>query len=140
MAEAVLRESIAGRQFAELLTVGRDDLQRDVLSRLGERSAGLGLALDGLTVHDLHPPAEVVDAYHAVARAMEDRDRQINDADADATRTRRAAEAAALGTVRTADAQAAEKVGASKCQRQRRRRVAHGPVDARPGRRGPADR
>ena len=109
-AEAVLREAVAARPFAELLTVGRGALQRDVLTRLGERAAGLGLAIDGLTVHDLHPPAEVVDAHHAVARALEDRDRQIHEAHAAATRTRRAAEAAALHTVRTADAQASERV------------------------------
>jgi Cu+-exporting ATPase len=109
-AEAVLRESVAGRPFADLLTIGRGQLQTDVLKRLGVRTAGLGLAMDGLTVHDLHPPAEVVDAHHAVARALEDRDRQVHEAHAAATRTRRAAEAAALQIVRNADAQATERV------------------------------
>ena len=94
-AEAVLRESFAGRPFADLLTVGRGSLQQDVMTRIGDRTTGLGLVVDGLTMHDLHPPAEVVDAHHAVARALEDRDRQIYEAAAAATRTRRAAESTA---------------------------------------------
>jgi Cu+-exporting ATPase len=109
-AEAVMRESIAARPFGELLTVGRGSLEQDVSRRLRERVVGLGLTVDGLTVHDLHPPAEVVDSYHAVARALEDRDRQIHEARAAATRTGRAAEAAGLQTVRSAEAQATERV------------------------------
>jgi Cu+-exporting ATPase len=109
-AEAVLRESVAGRPFADLLTAGRGSLQQDVMTRIGDRTTGLGLVVDGLTMHDLHPPAEVVGAHHAVARALEDRDRQIHEAAAAATRTRRAAESMALRTVRTADAQASERV------------------------------
>jgi Cu+-exporting ATPase len=112
--ESVLREEVAGRPFAELLTVGRGSLQQDVAARLGAKAGGLGLAMDGVTVHDLHPPAEVVHSYHAVARALEDRDRQINEAHAAATRTRRAAEAAALKSVRSADGQAVERIALAK--------------------------
>src|SRR5262249_15137283 len=48
-------------------------------------SAGLGIALDGIAVIDLHPPGEVVESYYEVARAMERRDQAINDALKDAT-------------------------------------------------------
>jgi Cu+-exporting ATPase len=113
-AEAVLREAVAGRPFGDLLTAERGSLSYAVLSRLSERTAGLGLHVDGLVVHDLHPPAEVVDSYHDVARAIEDRDRQFNDAMAAATRTRRAAEAAALQTVRTAEGKAADQIALAK--------------------------
>jgi Cu+-exporting ATPase len=112
--EAVLREEVAGRPFAELLTIGRGSLQQAATRRLAARAATLGLTIDGLTVHDLHPPAEVVDSYHAVARALEDRDRQVNDAFAAATHTRRAAEAAALRIVRAADGGAVERVATAK--------------------------
>jgi heavy metal translocating P-type ATPase len=112
--EAVLREAVAGRPFADLLTVGRASLSQDLLPRIGERAVGLGFAVDGLAVHDLHPPAEVVDAYHDVARALEDRDRQINEAEAAATRTRRAVAASALRTVRDAEGRSAEQVALAK--------------------------
>ncbi len=84
-AESVLREVVAGRPFHELLTAQRAALARDVLARLDERCRqhgpdGLGIRLDGLALHDLHPPQEVVPAYYEVTRAMEARDREINQA------------------------------------------------------------
>jgi hypothetical protein len=113
--EAVLREVVAGRAFLELLTIPRDQFQRDVLARLDRRCAaygehGLGIRLEGLTLHDLHPPQEVVEAYHDVAKAMERHDQRINTAQAEALKTRRQAEAKALQTVRTAEAEANRKV------------------------------
>ncbi len=116
-AEAVLREEVAGRPFAGLLTAGRGQFQDEVFDRLRRRAAGPGLELDGLALHDLHPPAEVVEAYHNVARALEQRDRQVHEALATATRTRREAETAALRTVREAESRAAESVALAEAAR-----------------------
>lgn len=113
-AEAVLRELVASYRFLELLTTRRADLERAALERLNRRLAGaagggLGVALDGFTLHDLHPPPEVVNAYHSVAKAIQERDRAINDATADALRIRRRAEEEADRVLKraTADAHAA---------------------------------
>jgi Cu+-exporting ATPase len=83
LAESVLREAVAGRSFADLLTAGRGKLQEDVLERLRQRcraygTDGLGIQVEGLSLHDLHPPQEVVEDYYKVIRAMEDRDRMVN--------------------------------------------------------------
>ena len=72
----------------------------------GTRRGGLGVALDGFTLHDLHPPPEVVSSYHAVAKAIQERDRVINEAEADALRTRRRAEEEADRVLKRADADA----------------------------------
>src|SRR5262249_11823267 len=58
----------------------------------------------------LHPPQEVVPAYHDVARAMEAKERQKNEAEAQALGKVRAARAGALQIVRQAEAAACEKV------------------------------
>jgi Cu+-exporting ATPase len=116
-AEALLREEVAGRPFVELLTVDRGHFQGQVLDRLRRRATGLGLGVDGLALHDLHPPAEVVEAYHNVARALESRDRQVNEAQAAATRTRREAVANALRTVRETEGRAAELVALARAAR-----------------------
>jgi Cu+-exporting ATPase len=84
-AESVLRETVAGRPFIELLTAGRARLQEDVLARLEARcrqygGGGLGIHLDGFALHDLHPPQEVVSNYHQVTEAMEVRNRLMNEA------------------------------------------------------------
>ena len=69
-----------------------------------------GVKLDGVTVHDLHPPAEVVNAYHAVAEAIQNRDRAVNEATADATRAKRRAEEDAFKLVHQAEADASRKL------------------------------
>ena len=73
-AESALRQIVAARPFLELLTSGREQFQKDVLAELQKRCrdygpGGLGIDFDGLTVRDLHPPLEVVDAFHDVTRA-----------------------------------------------------------------------
>ena len=109
--EAVLRELVAGRRFQEMLTSRRADLERDALDRLRRRidalaEGGIGVALDGFTLHDLHPPPEVVNSYHAVAQAIQERDRAINEAEADALRLKRRAEEEADRVLKRADAEA----------------------------------
>jgi Cu+-exporting ATPase len=87
-AESVLRETVAGRPFIDLLTSGRSEFQDVVLARLDARCRqigpeGLGIRLDGFALHDLHPPQEVVPQYHQVTEAMETRNRLINEAEAE---------------------------------------------------------
>jgi Cu+-exporting ATPase len=109
--EAVLREQAAGETFLELLTVRRAIFQRELLVRLAERlksfgDSGLGITIDGLALRDLHPPASVVPAFHAVAMAAEQRDKTIMEAEADALRIRRESESAANKLERDAEAAA----------------------------------
>lgn len=116
--ESCIREQAAGAQFEHLLTSDRVEFERRVLRQLAAAlPPGLGVALDGLTVHDLHPPAEVVDAYHAVAAAIQQRDRAVNDAEADAIRVRRRAADDALHMVRIAGADAAQRVAIANAER-----------------------
>jgi Cu+-exporting ATPase len=114
-AESVLREVVAGVPMSDLLTRERGAFQREVLHRLEQRCresrpGGLGLRLEGVALHDLHPPQEVVGAYHEVTRAMEMHDRLINQAQADRITRRREQEARSLQTVRQAEADRFEKV------------------------------
>ncbi len=119
--EATVRGLIAGRPFLELLTAGRARFQADVLERLRRRCADyeLGIELDGFALHDLHPPAEVVPAYHAVTRAMEDYEKKVKDAEADALKAERTAEADAVRTRAEARAAHAETVNQAQAERDR---------------------
>jgi Cu+-exporting ATPase len=114
-AESVLREQVACLSFTEILTTDRGALQAQVLKELERRCAacgpeGLGIRLEGVALHDLHPPQEVVRAYHDVTKAMEDRDRRVNQAEAEALAMVRAQEGQNLQIVRRAEAARAEKV------------------------------
>ena len=121
-AESVLREKAAGRTFDNLLTVDRAAFQQEVLERLRERCTsygahGLGVRLDGVSLHDLHPPQEVVAAYHSVTRAMEARDRRVNDAKAQAVSNENAQLAATRRDIRVATAERDAKVRLVRAQR-----------------------
>jgi Cu+-exporting ATPase len=120
-AEAVLRELVSGERFAALLTSDRERFSDEALRRLRQRCEeygprGLGVAVEGVALHDLHPPQEVVPAYHEVTRAMEERDRRINQARAAALRQERKQEGESLATVRAAEAEKHAKIAAAQAQ------------------------
>jgi Cu+-exporting ATPase len=111
--ESVLRDNVAGESFLELLTTNREQFQRATLARVRQRCGeygSLGIRLEGLALHDLHPPQEVVPDYHRVTEAMEKRDRQVNEAEADRIWKRRQAAAAAEELAKRARAAAREVV------------------------------
>jgi len=113
--ESELRAMVAGRPFLGLLTYERGQFQKDVLQRVEARckalpSPGLGIEFDGVSILDLHPPGEVVDAYYEVAKAMERRDQKINEAEEEATRKRKTAEGDIVRILAQARAASAEKI------------------------------
>jgi Cu+-exporting ATPase len=114
-AESVLRETVAGRTFAELLTSNRGPIQEKALERLRRRCAeygdnGIGIRLEGLDLHDLHPPQDVVSAYHDVTRAMEKRDLLVNLGEEKVLRDERRQQADGLKQVREAEAESQKKI------------------------------
>jgi hypothetical protein len=70
-----------------------------------------------VALHDLHPPQEVVRAYHDVTRAMETRDLLVNRAEADALMAVRVQEGKNLEVVRQAEAAKVEKVRQAEARR-----------------------
>ena len=114
-AESVLRERIGSKTFAELLTADRARFHAEVLERLRRRCddygpSGLGIALDGIALHDLHPPQEVVADYHEVTKAMERRDQRINQATAAALMNERLQEGANYKVVKDAEIAKLQKI------------------------------
>ena len=106
---------LAGQQLTDLLTTQRDNIQREVVVRLQKRSneCNLGIHIEGFALHDLHPPLVVVGAYYEVTKAMEIRDKTINDARADAVSTVGKAEADYLRRVTSAEVAKAKEVADS---------------------------
>jgi Cu+-exporting ATPase len=121
-AESVLREVVAGRRFQEILTSRRAEVEREALDRLRRRldaaaTGGVGVEVDGFTLHDLHPPPGVVESYHKVAKAIQERDRTINEADADAIKKVRQAQEEANRVLKRAEADAHTKRESAKADR-----------------------
>jgi Cu+-exporting ATPase len=122
VAETTLRELVAGRAFLELLTERRASFQAEVFARYRQRLeqpefANLGIQLHGLTIQDVHPPSEVVGAYHSVAKAIQARDEQINKAEAQATQLRKQAEEEAVRELTETEAAVRDKLETAKVAR-----------------------
>ncbi len=121
-AESVLRETVAGRTFGELLTSDRGNFQENALERLRGRcreygDKGMGIHLEGLDLHDLHPPQDVVAAYHEVTRAMEKRDQLVNEAEEVVLREERKQQAESVKLVRQAEADRLKTILLAEAQR-----------------------
>ena len=121
-AEAVLREKVAGRTFDRLLTVERAEFQQEVLLRLRERcreygADGLGVHIDGVSLHDMHPPQEVVAAYHQVTRQMEVRDRLVYEARGRAVSNENAQQGITRGDIRNTTAERDAKIRRARAER-----------------------
>jgi Cu+-exporting ATPase len=78
-AEGALREIIGGRDFMDLLTTRRLDLQSQTAELLERRlrefaPEGLGTRIDGVVIHDLHPPLAVAKDFYRLAKALQERE------------------------------------------------------------------
>src|SRR5581483_10398184 len=94
----------------DLLTADRGAFARLVQSRLEARCSEmrLGLRLEGVSLHDLHPPQEVVQPYREVNLAQADRTRRLRDQEAKSLEVVRQAEAERFERVRMARARQVE--------------------------------
>ena len=83
-AESTLAAVAAGQPVDALLTTGRLALQERLRVGTQERADRYGLGVDVNTVllQEVAPPAEVAEAFKAVASAREDRNRIVNEAEA----------------------------------------------------------
>ena len=83
LTESALRDVIAQRPFLPLLTSHREEFQQAVTAQLQARCREeyrLGIELHAVTVQDLHPPQQVVDAYYTVTRALSQKEQRVLEA------------------------------------------------------------
>jgi membrane protease subunit HflK len=124
LATAELSAAIAKRDVDDILTLGRLEIQRQVLSAVRKQLAdweragrGVGVQINSMTLETVRPPQEVDEAFRDVISAREDRQRAINEAEGqaaalipaargDAGRIRMEAEGTARETVERARGEA----------------------------------
>jgi len=87
LATAALSAAITARDVDDVLTLGRIEIQQQVLaavrSQLGQwenEGRGLGVQINAVTLETVGPPPEVAEAFRDVVSAREDRQRVVNEA------------------------------------------------------------
>jgi|SRR5208282_5506699 len=87
LATAELSAAIAARNVDDILTLGRLEIQQQVLAAVKKRldqwtgeGRGLGVQIKSVTLESVRPPQEVDAAFRDVISAREDQQRAINEA------------------------------------------------------------
>jgi len=80
ISESVVREVVGDRTIDEVLTYGREDIERSVRLKLIEivEKLGMGLRVELVQLKNVHPPTPVQRSFDEVNRAQQERELAIN--------------------------------------------------------------
>ncbi|MGZ8145070.1 MAG: FtsH protease activity modulator HflK, partial [Methylosarcina sp.] len=80
LSEAVMREVVGDRTVDEIITIGRQEIEDSVLSRMQElaRRYRLGVTINQVQLKNVNPPVPVQSSFNEVNRAQQDRENLIN--------------------------------------------------------------
>jgi len=80
LSESAMREVVGDRTVDEVITVGRQEIESEVLSRLQVRcnEYGLGLTIDQVQLKNVNPPKPVQPSFNEVNQAQQEREKSIN--------------------------------------------------------------
>lgn len=115
MSEAVMREVVGDQSVTEVLTVGRQAIETEVITKLQVLcdQYDTGISVDQVVLQDVTPPDPVKPSWDAVNQAEQQRDRLINEAQTDYNTVIPRAEGEALQAVLQAQGYATNRVNRS---------------------------
>ena len=115
MAEAVMREEVAKRQFTDIITTSRGEIAQKVHMGLQKlvNTYDTGMMVENVKLQDANPPQPVAAAFDDVNSAKEDKETYINKANAYANEVIPEAEGKAAHITNEAEAYKQEKVARS---------------------------
>jgi membrane protease subunit HflK len=82
LAESVMREVVGDRTVDEVLTIGRQGIENDAISKLSAlvQKLDMGLRVQQVQLKNVRPPNAVQRAFEEVNRAQQEREQMINQA------------------------------------------------------------
>lgn len=85
LSESVMREVVGDRTVDEIITIGRQQIEDTVLSRMRELAKRyyLGVSINQVQLKNVDPPGPVQPSFNEVNRAQQDRENSINLANGD---------------------------------------------------------
>jgi membrane protease subunit HflK len=105
LSEAAMREVVGDRTVDELITVGRQDIEIEALTRMQElaKRYHLGVRVDQVQLKNVNPPSQVQASFNEVNKAQQDRENAINIANGEYNRVVPKAKGEADQTIRAAE-------------------------------------
>ncbi|MGR8998277.1 MAG: FtsH protease activity modulator HflK [Gammaproteobacteria bacterium] len=80
LSEATMREVVGDRTVDEIITIGRQEIEDNVLARMRELAERyrLGVSINQVQLKNVNPPVPVQPSFNEVNRAQQDRENFIN--------------------------------------------------------------
>jgi len=112
MSEAAMRQVVGDHSVDEVITIGREKIQREAASELQELCDRyeIGIEVQQVVLQDVNPPGPVRPAFNEVNQAIQEKERAINDAWAEYNQAVPRAKGEAEQAVRAAEGYAVERV------------------------------
>jgi membrane protease subunit HflK len=88
VSESVMREVVGDRTVDEVITVGRQDIESEALTKMQELSTkyAMGLSIDQVQLKNINPPKPVQESFNEVNQAQQEKEKLINEARRDYNR------------------------------------------------------
>ena len=114
--DAIIREVVGDRTIDEVLTIGRQDIENETLTRLQAASKryGLGLTVMQVQLQNVHPPKAVQASFNEVNQAQQEKQQAINLANGEYNKVIPRAKGEALRKVSAAEGYASKRVNEAK--------------------------
>ncbi len=82
VSESVMREVVGDRTVDEVITIGRQEIESEALSKMQELSTkyAMGISIDQVQLKNINPPEPVQESFNEVNQAQQEKEKLINEA------------------------------------------------------------
>lgn len=82
VSESVMREVVGDRTVDEVITIGRQEIETEALTKMQALSTkyAMGISIDQVQLKNINPPQPVQDSFNEVNQAQQEKEKLINEA------------------------------------------------------------
>ena len=82
VSESVMREVVGDRTVDEVITIGRQEIESEALTKMQEFSTKytMGISIDQVQLKNINPPQPVQESFNEVNQAQQEKEKLINEA------------------------------------------------------------
>lgn len=82
VSESVMREVVGDRTVDEVITIGRQEIETEALTKMQALSTkyAMGISIDQVQLKNINPPKPVQDSFNEVNQAQQEKEKLINEA------------------------------------------------------------
>jgi len=105
VSESVMREGVGDRTVDEVITIGRQEIETEALTKMQALSTkyAMGISIDQVQLKNINPPEPVQESFNEVNQAQQEKEKLINEARRDYNRVIPLAEGEKDQRIREAD-------------------------------------